>query len=88
MCNPATAVGVPERHFRWDDMAATPAMLVDLIQKYGYRIGHIGDAGKHHSGGWDAPLPALREVSCWRRGSWTGLLAGRRAWPALPAAST
>ncbi|KAG2454619.1 hypothetical protein HYH02_000460 [Chlamydomonas schloesseri] len=55
--------GVPERHFRWDDMAATPAMLVDLIQKYGYRIGHIGDAGKHHSGGWDSPLPALREVS-------------------------
>ncbi|GFR45755.1 hypothetical protein Agub_g7170 [Astrephomene gubernaculifera] len=58
--------GVPERHFRFDDMAATPAMLVDLLAKYGYRIGHIGDAGKHDSGGgggWGAELPALREVT-------------------------
>ncbi|KAG2484627.1 hypothetical protein HYH03_016581 [Edaphochlamys debaryana] len=54
--------GVPERHFKWDHMAATPQMLVDLIKEYGYRIGHIGDAGKHH-GNWEDPLPALREIS-------------------------
>ena len=54
--------GVPERHFKFDQMAATPAMLVDLIQKYGFRIGHIGDAGKHNSGGWEADLPTYKEV--------------------------
>ncbi|KAG2484626.1 hypothetical protein HYH03_016580 [Edaphochlamys debaryana] len=31
--------GVPERHFRWDEMAATPQMLVNFITKYGYRYG-------------------------------------------------
>lgn len=54
--------GVPERHFRWDAMLATPTMLVDLVQQYGYRIGHIGDAGKHMVAGWSAPLVKLREV--------------------------
>ncbi|PNH06979.1 hypothetical protein TSOC_006593 [Tetrabaena socialis] len=54
--------GVPERHFKYDDMAATPGMLADLIG-YGYRIGHIGDAGKHLIGGWDSELISLREVS-------------------------
>lgn len=55
--------GVPERHFRWDAMLATPTMLVDLVQQHGYRIGHIGDAGKHMVAGWSAPLAKLREVT-------------------------
>ncbi|EFJ41791.1 hypothetical protein VOLCADRAFT_98168 [Volvox carteri f. nagariensis] len=55
--------GAPERHFKWDHMLAHPAMLYDMITKYGFRIGHIGDADKHISAGWDAPLPPLREVT-------------------------
>ncbi|GIL90927.1 hypothetical protein Vretimale_17060 [Volvox reticuliferus] len=55
--------GVPERHFKWDHMAATPAMLVDLITKFKYRIGHIGDAGKHQSSGWDSNLVPLKEIT-------------------------
>ncbi|GFR50178.1 hypothetical protein Agub_g12345 [Astrephomene gubernaculifera] len=54
--------GVPERHFKFDDMAATPTMLADLISLYGFRIGHIGDAGKHNNGGWEADLPVLPEI--------------------------
>lgn len=54
--------GVPERSFNYDQMAATPAMLADLV-KYGFRIGHIGDAGKHGTALWDAPLPAMTEVT-------------------------
>jgi hypothetical protein len=59
---PFRAAGVPERHFKWDHMIATPAMLVDLIKEYKYRIGHIGDAQKHLSSGWDTDLLALKEV--------------------------
>ncbi|GIL87966.1 hypothetical protein Vretimale_6338 [Volvox reticuliferus] len=55
--------GVPERHFKFDQMMAHPVMLTNLISKYGYRIGHIGDAAKHFSVGWDAPLTPLKEVS-------------------------
>ncbi|KAG2493458.1 hypothetical protein HYH03_008275 [Edaphochlamys debaryana] len=55
--------GVAERHYKWDAMAATPGMLRDLISKYGYSIGHIGDTDKHHAGDWEDPLPPLREVT-------------------------
>lgn len=58
---------MPERHFRWDAMLATPTMLVDLVQQHGYRIGHIGDAGKHMVAGWSAPLAKLREVGSTKR---------------------
>ncbi|KAG2484625.1 hypothetical protein HYH03_016579 [Edaphochlamys debaryana] len=54
--------GVPERHFRWDAMAATPQMLVDLITKYGFRIGHI-EGSRHRVGAWDDPLPPLSEIT-------------------------
>lgn len=42
-------LGVPERHFKYDEILSTVQMLRD-IQSVGLRIAHIGDAGKH--GGW------------------------------------
>ncbi|KAL6746244.1 hypothetical protein V8C86DRAFT_3149980 [Haematococcus lacustris] len=54
--------GVPERHFKMKEMAATVQMLVNLVDA-GYRIAHLGDATKHVGGSWDSPLPVSEEVT-------------------------
>lgn len=52
---------MPERHFKHDQIKATVQMLMDIVGN-GFRIGHIGDAGKHMGGNWNGPLPAMQEV--------------------------
>ncbi|KAG2497659.1 hypothetical protein HYH03_004398 [Edaphochlamys debaryana] len=54
--------GAFERRRLWDEMAATPRMLVDLIHLYGFRVGSVGDGAAGFSG-WEAPLQPAREVT-------------------------
>lgn len=54
--------GVPERHFRFDDIKATVQMLLNLT-KAGYRIGHIGEMGKHGGDALESDLEVFEEVT-------------------------
>lgn len=54
--------GVPERNFRNHESKATVQMLINLV-KGGYRLGHLGDATKHISGGLSSSLPPMEEVT-------------------------
>jgi len=54
--------GVPERHFKHDDIRATVQMLINLCNG-GYRIHHIGDMHKHGANTWDQPLDPMEEIT-------------------------
>ncbi|KAG2497667.1 hypothetical protein HYH03_004406 [Edaphochlamys debaryana] len=54
--------GVAERHWDFPKMNDTVLMLVDLMHRYGYQIGHIGE-GKYLLGPYDQPPEPMWGVS-------------------------